>query len=243
MIIEVLFLAALSGLTTFVGVWLATCCRDKKKHAAVGIGFSSGVMIAISFFEIMPLVNAEINELLALAVFAIGFLVVWSFDFLYPHMHFIKETREGDGSLKTSYMVALGLIIHDFPEGFAMATAFMASPLAGIAIAIGIAVHNVPEEFALGMPLVMARKKKELYTLAALSALAEPAGAVLGLALFALAPALNPLMLAFAAGAMVFVSLDELIPLAKKHGGMHLASLGLLFGLIGYSALSILLGA
>ncbi|MFC2174864.1 ZIP family metal transporter [archaeon] len=240
--LEVLIIAFLSGLTTFIGVWLAKVFTNLKRLAAIGIGFSSGVMMAISFFEIMPMVNAQVHELLTLSVFSIGFLIVWSFDFLYPHMHFIKESCKEDECLKTSYMVALGLIIHDFPEGFAMAVAFMVNPAAGIAIAIGIALHNIPEEFALGVPLIIAHKKKELFKLAALSALAEPAGALLGLAFFAAIPGLNPLMLAFAAGAMVFVALDELIPLAKKHGGMQFASLGLLFGIVAYSTLSFLLG-
>ncbi|MBN3037733.1 MAG: ZIP family metal transporter [Candidatus Diapherotrites archaeon] len=236
--LEIVFIALLSGLTTFVGVLLATCCTKTKKLASVGIGFSSGVMISISFFELFPLAISEADELLVLAVFATGFLVVWSFDFLYPHIHFIKESAKKARELKTGHMVALGLIIHDFPEGFAMATAFMVNPLAGTAVAIGIGLHNIPEEFALGIPLVMAKKKKELFWLAFLSALAEPAGALMGLALFAWVPALNPLMLAFAAGAMIFVSLDELLPLAQRYGGMDFASLGLLFGMVSYAALS-----
>ncbi|MCK4327050.1 MAG: ZIP family metal transporter [Candidatus Diapherotrites archaeon] len=240
--LEIITLATLSGLTTFIGVWLATVIKKNKTLISIGIGFSSGVMIAISFLELMPMAMALAPGMLVLAAFSAGFGIVWLFDYFLPHMHFIKEAGKMGAAMKTGYLVTFGIIIHDFPEGFAMATAFVVNPLAGILVAIAIAIHNIPEEFALGVPLVLMGKKKLLYKLALVSALAEPAGAAIGLFLFSAWPALNPLMLAFAAGAMVFVSIDELLPLAQKYGGFSHASLGLLFGIVTYAVLALALG-
>jgi ZIP family zinc transporter len=115
----------------------------------------------------------------------------------------------------------------------------VASPALGVLVALAIALHNVPEEFAMAVPLVMLRSKRALYVAAALSALAEPLGAVIGLAALGVAPSLNGHFLALGAGAMLFVSGHELLPMASRY--RHAVSL--LAGVIASALLYVLLAA
>jgi ZIP family zinc transporter len=134
-------------------------------------------------------------------------------------------------------------VLHDLPEGFAMANAYIAAPALGILTAIAIALHNLPEEFAMAMPAAALKRKRLLYGAALLSALAEPVGAILGLAAVGVAPALNSAFLAFAAGAMLFVSVHELVPMARRyrHGGHFV--LGIASGVLVYVLLERIIAA
>jgi ZIP family zinc transporter len=114
----------------------------------------------------------------------------------------------------------------------------VASPALGVLVALAIALHNLPEEFAMAVPLVMLRNKASLYGGALLSALAEPLGAVIGLAAVGVAPALNACFLAFAAGAMLFVSVHELVPMAKRYRHPVLFMWGMLLSAAIYSLLA-----
>lgn len=236
--LEIILIAFLSGLTTFLGVWLAFKLKERKNLIAVGIGFSAGVMLAVSFLELMPAAFQLMNALWVIAAFALGFALVLLFDSLLPHTHFIPEKGKMGRLVRASYLVAFGILIHDFPEGLAMASAYSWQAWTGILIAIAVAFHNIPEEFALSMPLVLMKKKKTLFKLALASALAEPLGAIFGVALFSAVSAINPWLMAFAAGAMVFVLLDELIPLARTYGRENLCSLGVLLGFLLYAFLT-----
>jgi zinc transporter, ZIP family len=138
-------------------------------------------------------------------------------------------------------LVAFGLILHDIPEGFAMANSYIASPSLGILVALAIAIHNIPEEFAMAVPIVMIKKKRFLYMAAFLSALAEPLGALIGLVAVHFHPMLNPLFMAFAAGAMVFISVHELLPMAKRYHKIHLFILGALISILVYVLLAALI--
>jgi ZIP family zinc transporter len=146
-----------------------------------------------------------------------GAMLVWAAHFVIPHTHLVNEPGVvNKAPVRAAYLVAFGLILHDVPEGFAMANAYVAAPGLGVLTGLAIALHNLPEEFAMAVPLVMLRSRASLYGAAALSALAEPLGAVLGLAAVGIAPALNGYFLAVAAGAMIFVSVHELLPMAQR---------------------------
>jgi ZIP family zinc transporter len=113
----------------------------------------------------------------------------------------------------------------------------LASPSLGLLVAVAIALHNIPEEFAMAVPAVAVKNRALLYKAAYLSGLAEPVGAVLGLVAVHLNPALNPSFMAFAAGAMVMVSIFELVPLARKYGRMGSFALGVAGSVLVYLAL------
>lgn len=234
----VLLLASVSVLTTLVGVALAIYAGGRDRAIALGIGFSAGIMLLVSFLELVPEARSGAGTWATAVAFLLGTGIVASLHWVIPHTHLVKEQGVfRPDLLKTAYMVAFGLILHDVPEGFAMANSYLASPSLGILVAAAIAAHNLPEEFAMAVPIVAARSKRFLFQAAFLSGLAEPLGALLGLVAVHFYPGFNPLFMAFAAGAMVFVSVHELLPMARRYGhgllfAAGMAVSGLVYGLL-----------
>lgn len=240
--IAVLLLSLLSGLTTLIGVALALRFKRNVKGIITGIGFSAGIMLLISFFDLIPESINSTGIVNSSVFFFLGVLLIGGLNFMIPHIHLTREERTiMSQELKTAYLIAFGLILHDFPEGFAMANSYIYSPSLGVLIALAIAVHNIPEEFAMAVPLVSAKKKSFLFGAAFLSGLAEPAGAVIGLFAADLMPTLTPLFMSFAAGAMVFVSIHELLPMAKKYRKTTWFILGMILSILVYLALDLLI--
>ena len=122
-----------------------------------------------------------------------------------------------------------------------MANSFLTSPSLGFFVAVAIALHNIPEEFAIAVPAVTLHNKQFLYKTAFISGLAEPAGAALGLYAAYLSTALVPFFLSFAAGAMIFVSLHELVPMAKRYCHIHIFVLGITVSILVHVMLTLLL--
>ncbi len=214
----VILLSLMSCLTVWLGVAIALRLRENARAIAAGIGFSTGIMILVSAWELIPESIAAMGLGATVGSAGAGAALVWSAHLVIPHVHlFEEEGLENKTLVRTAYLVAFGLILHDVPEGFAMANAYVASPALGVLVSLAIALHNLPEEFAMAVPLVMLRSKASLYGGALLSALAEPLGAVIGLVAVGVAPALNAHFLAFAAGAMLFVSVHELVPMARRY--------------------------
>jgi ZIP family zinc transporter len=240
--LAVLLLAFLSVFTTLLGVALAIYAGKNERAIAIGIGFSAGIMLLISFFELVPEAVSEIGMGTALVAVTLGMLIIAALHWIIPHTHLVEEKGAFSQTLlKTAYLVAFGLILHDVPEGFAMANSYIASPSLGILVALAIAIHNIPEEFAMAVPIVMVKKRRFLYTAAFLSGLAEPLGAVIGLVAVHFHPALNPLFMAFAAGAMIFVSVHELLPMARRYHKTHLFILGAVISMFVYALLAALI--
>lgn len=237
--IAVLLLAFLSVVTTILGVTLAIYIGKSKRAIALGIGFSAGIMLLISFFELVPEAVEEAGIGLATTAFMLGLFIIASLNWLIPHTHLMEERGAfRQTPLRTAYLVAFGLILHDVPEGFAMANSYIASPSLGLLVALAIAIHNVPEEFAMAVPIITVKKKRFLYTAAFLSGLAEPLGAIVGLAATHFYHAFNPLFMAFAAGAMVFISVHELLPMARRYHKIHLFVLGTILSAFVYRLLA-----
>ena len=236
----ILIISFLSGSTTVIGALLAMFLKRKRNYVSIGVGFSSGIMIVISFLELLATALTMMDELFVIFAFALGFMFVFIIDIRLPHMHLIEEKGVSGRLIKISYLVAIGILIHDFPEGFAMASSFWVEVRLGLLVALGIAIHNIPEEFALAVPLVLSNKMKLLMKFLVLSALAEPFGAIFGIAFTSLIPEFSTFFLAFAAGVMVFISIDELVPLAYEHDGMHYFAIGLIAGITSFLVISTL---
>lgn len=236
--LQIIILSFISSSTTLLGILLAMVIKEKTRYVSIGLGFSSGIMIAISFLELLETALNLGNRLIIIFTFTLGFLFILTLDILLPHMHFVKEKGELSHLIKLSYLIALGMMIHDFPEGFALASSFKVEWRKGLLVALGIAAHNIPEEFVLALPLVLTKQKRLLLLLGALSILAEPLGTIFGVVLTSFVPQLNPFFMAFAAGVMVFVSIDELVPLAYENKKMHYFALGLIGGLTTFMLLS-----
>lgn len=239
--IAIILLATLSGLTTLLGVWLAIYIGRSTTWIALGIGFSVGIMLLIASFELIPESLVSAKPLSVAVAVASGALFIGILHYVIPHTHLIKEQGLFGGDiLRAAYLVALGLILHDFPEGFAMANAYITAPSMGMAVAIVIALHNIPEEFAMAVPVVATRSRRFLFRAAIVSACAEPLGAAIGLLAASSNPAMVPLFMAFAAGAMIFVSLHELVPMAKKYGKIVFFGTGMATSIVVYSLMMIL---
>lgn len=241
--LAVLVLATLSGLTTLIGVGLALTLGQSERGAVAGIGFSTGIMLIISFLELIPEATVNAGLWRTLVATALGLLLVALADPLIAHFHIVKEEGVFGEELKSAYLIAFGLILHDVPEGFAMANSYIHSPTLGILIALAIGLHNIPEEFAMCIPIAPLEDRRLLYQLAFLSGLSEPAGALVGLVAVDIVPALNPLFMAFAAGAMIYVSGHELLPMARRYGHLRLFGLGVAVSGVAYTALRLLTGA
>ena len=224
------------------------------------LGFAAGVMIAASFWSLLaPAIEmAEEGPLPAWLPAVIGFLVggafLWGVDRILPHLHIGFPTEQAEG-LKTqwqrSVLLVLAITLHNFPEGLAVGVAFgamaaglPAASLAGaMALAIGIGLQNLPEGMAVSVPLRregMSRFKAFLYGQA--SGMVEPVAGVLGAAAVLLIRPLLPYALAFAAGAMIYVVVEELIPEAQQEEDTHAATIGAMLGFALMMLLDVALG-
>jgi ZIP family zinc transporter len=154
----------------------------------------------------------------------------------------MEDSESGD-LYRMGLFTALAIAIHNFPEGLATFTASLKNPSLGLPIAFAIAIHNIPEGVAVSIPVYFATgDRKKAFILSSLSGLAEPVGALIGFLI--LLPFFNDmifgLIFASIAGIMVYISLDELLPAARKFGEHHLSIYGLIMGMI-IMAVSLLL--
>ncbi|MGI6004444.1 MAG: ZIP family metal transporter [Christensenellales bacterium] len=227
------------------------------------LGFASGVMIAASFWSLLaPAIEmAERSTLPAWAVAAIGFLTGGAFlylaDKLLPHIHFGTPEGQAEGlpsTLRRSILLVFSITLHNIPEGMAVGVAFGAAArvmdvpaiTAAFIVALGIGIQNFPEGAAVSVPLRregLSRIKSFWY--GQLSGLVEPIAGLLGAALVMYVEPILPYALAFAAGAMIYVVVEELIPEAQtggKHENTHLATLGCMIGFAVMMILDVALG-
>jgi ZIP family zinc transporter len=240
--VSIILLASLSFFSTLIGVGLAFYFKKSANGIAFGIGFSAGIMLLVSFFELIPESIYEIGFSNTSLAVGLGIFFIAILNLVIPHSHLLKgENKNNKKMIKAAYLIVFGLILHDFPEGFAMATSYIYDPSLGLFLALAIALHNIPEEFAMAVPLLLANKKRLVIQAAILSALAEPVGAILGLLAVSLFSDLEPFFMAFAAGAMIFISLHELLPMAKKYKRIFLFFLGALLSVIVYIGLGLLI--
>jgi ZIP family zinc transporter len=218
--LAVLLLASLSAATSSIGVMLALRIGSRAGAFAMGTGFSAGMMVLIAAAELIPEAATRGDLASLLAGLAAGAGMLGAVHLVLPHTHLLDETGGEDAvRLSSAHLIVIGLILHDVPEGFALANSYLAAPRLGVLVGVAVALHNIPEEFAMAAPAVGLRRRGFLLRAAVLSALAEPAGAVIGLVGVELNPALHAWFLAFAAGAMLFVAGHELYPMARRIGG------------------------
>jgi ZIP family zinc transporter len=248
------------GLTA-IGAGLVFFFRDvSRKALATALGFTAGVMIAASFWSLLnpAIALAEEMGMVKWVPPLIGFLAgafsMRLIDYVLPHVHLFGKMSEAEGvrtQWRRTTLLVLAITLHNIPEGLAIGVAFgavaagyeSATLSAAIALAIGIGIQNFPEGTAVAVPLRregFTRTKAWWY--GQLSALVEPVAAVAGaLAVTSMRPAL-PYALAFAAGAMIFVSVEEVIPESQSGGHSDLATLGAIVGFAVMMTLDVALG-
>ena len=244
-----LLLTFLAGLATAIGsVFAFVVKKDNLKSLSVGLGFSAGVMIFLSFTDIIP--SAEnmlrINfpnkcNWIVYFGFIIGILIAVLIDYFIPdHIDENKflhpDVISADKRMqRAGLFTAVAICIHNFPEG--MATFLTASHdlTLGISVALAIAIHNIPEGIAVALPIYYSTGKKRYATLyAALSGISEPVGAVIGMVLlhFFVPQIMIGVAMAAVAGIMIYISFDTLLPLAREFGNWHLSLVGIISGMM-----------
>lgn len=261
-LLNILLLSLMASLGTGLGGLIAVIRRPGRRSYGLLMGITAGVMICLSFLE---LVN-QAWELAGWGTATIGFGIGATFMFLLdhfaPHIRFaekeipgskIKESstfpaeinpgrhrfgrfrRQGrilDTKLvNTGMLLAVGITLHNLPEGIAVGAAYLQSPKFGLFIAVAILLHNIPEGIATALPLCKGGVCRwDALKVAFLSGLAEPVGALLSSLFLVSFQKLVPGALAFAGGVMVFITLDELIPTAREFGHEHYTAIGIILG-------------
>lgn len=249
-------LTLFAGLATGVGSLIAFfTSRTNTKFLSLALGFSAGVMIYVSLVEIFVKAKDELTAALGetngywmtLVGFFGGMLLIALIDKFIPknkNPHEVRmvedvdgveaKLKEADHLMRMGTFTALAIAIHNFPEGIATFLAVLDDPNVGFAVAIAVAIHNIPEGIAVAVPIFYATGiRRKAFQLSLFSGLAEPLGAIV--AYLILAPFLTPVMFgiifAGVAGIMVFISLDELLPAAKKYDETHLSIYGVIGGM------------
>lgn len=247
-----------AGLATGIGGLLPFFAGNRSRAVLpFSLGLSAGVMVYISFMELLMKSQLILIELFgdmrgggyaALAFFG-GIAVVGVIDWLVPseenphHLRDVEEITKSKSNTKhvdhkglkrVGMITMLAIGIHNFPEGIATFITSMEEPQLGLAIAIAVAIHNIPEGVAVAIPIYYATRSRGRalwYTL--LSGLAEPAGGLLAMLILTpfITPALMAVVLAAVAGFMVYISIDELLPSARVHGHPHISIIGFVAGM------------
>ena len=243
-IIFAFLLTLLAGLSTGIGSLIAYFIRKPKMiYLSFSLGFSAGVMIYVSFVELLPQAVVQIGRFTGIVVFFLGILLIAFIDMVIPEArnpHHYKEmpdeqTLKVDKALlRTGLFTALAIAIHNFPEGLTTFGTALSDERLGLIIALAIAIHNIPEGISVSVPIFYATgDRKKAFKYSFLAGLAEPIGAVIGFLI--LLPFLSPMLLssllAFVAGIMVYISIDELLPMAHRYGHSHTVILGFILGM------------
>lgn len=233
----------IAGFATTIGGCIVLFLKrtPSPSFMSLTLGFSAGVMIIISFQELLHNAINSLGFVPANFAFLVGFGLMFLIDYLVPH-EFIgqidrKENKAYDPKvLKTGLFVAVGIAIHNFPEGMAVFVGTLKDVKFGLAIAVAIGIHNIAEGIAVSVPVFAATKSfKKAFWWSFLSGIAEPIGAVVaGIILY---PFLTPVVLGWSfaavAGIMIYISFDELMPLSRSCGGTeHVPIVGVLLGMI-----------
>ena len=252
-------LTLFAGLSTGIGAALAFFSRaDNTRFLSIGLGFSAGGMMYVSFVEILAKSKSAFaqsmgdisSEVWMMGTFFGGFALAFLIDRLIPddvnphelrsekELHALKsshgESHHRHLLKRTGVFTAIAIAIHNFPEGFATFVASLEGLSLGIAIALAVAIHNIPEGMAVSLPIYHATgDRKKAFGYAFVSGLAEPVGAVVGF--FVLMPFMGDLTLGITfgmvAGIMIYISLDELLPSARVYGNAHTAIAGVALGM------------
>ena len=237
-------------LGTTLGAAMVFLMKNKinNKVEKLLLGFASGVMIAASIWSlIIPSIDmaqeqGQIAWLPATIGFLLGIVFLLVLDSLIPHLHLNSSKPEGvKAKLKKTTMMVLAVTLHNIPEGMAVGVAF-AGAIAGntgitiagaMALAIGIAIQNFPEGAIISMPLKSEGVSKfKAFWYGTLSGIVEPIGAIITIWLTGLVVPILPYLLSFAAGAMIYVVVEELIPESQSGEHSNIGTIGVAIGFI-----------
>ena len=244
-----LLVTLFAGLATAIGsVFAFVIKKDNLKALSVGLGFSAGVMIFLSFSDILPAAGDMLSSSfpakhswIVYGGFIVGILIAVLIDYFIPDHINEKELMHPDvvssdnRMQRAGLLMAVAICIHNFPEGMATFLTTSHNLTLGISVGLAIAIHNIPEGIAVALPIYHSTGKKRYATLyAALSGISEPIGAVIGMFLlhFFMPQIMIGVAMAAVAGIMIYISFDTLLPLAREFGNWHLSMVGIISGML-----------
>ena len=264
-ILNILLLSLMASMGTGLGGLIAVIRRPGRRSYGLLMGITAGVMITLSFLELVNHAWEMAGPWTATIGFAIGATFMFILDHFAPHIRFGEKEVRGSPTealapcddqpqqsgrhghrwmrsqgqvidhklVNTGLFLAIGITLHNLPEGIAVGAGYLLNPQFGLFIAIAILLHNIPEGLATALPLCKAGVNRwDAFRVAFLSGLAEPVGALLASLFLVSFQNLVPGALAFAGGVMVFITLDELVPTAREHGHEHYTAIGIILGAI-----------
>ena len=261
-LLNILLLSLMASLGTGLGGLIAIIRKPGRRSYGLLMGITAGVMISLSFLELVNKAWEMAGPLTATIGFGVGATFMFLVDYFAPHIRFgEKEVRGRDAQIdhkapfgksqgkhhsgrmrgknqivdrklvNTGLLLAVGITLHNLPEGIAVGAGYLLNPQFGFFIAVAILLHNIPEGIATALPLCKGGVCRwDAFKVAFLSGLAEPVGALLAGLFLVNFQNLVPGALAFAGGVMVFITLDELIPTAREYGHDHFTAIGIILG-------------
>ena len=244
----------IAGLGTGVGALPVLFFKKiDKRIQGIFLGFGAGVMLAATSFSlVIPGIEAATsqtgNQSFAAIIMVFGILLgggfLWFSHQNFPHEHFEKGEKGNIKNIKRVWLFVIAIAIHNFPEGLAVGVGFGGDNIAnGLALTLGIGLQNMPEGFVVAISLVTEKYSKwSAFGIALVTGLVEPIGGLIGAGVVSITQVILPLALAFAAGAMLFVISDEIIPESHSLGRENEATLGVMVGFVVMMFLDVSLG-
>ncbi len=237
-----LLLTTIAGLSTGIGSIIAYFIRKPKTiYLSFFLGFSAGVMIYVSFVELLFGAIESVGQIPGVTAFFGGILLILIIDLIVPeeqnphHCIGVCKGENVDKNLmRTGTLTALAIAIHNFPEGLATFGTALNDLQLGVIIALAIAIHNIPEGMSVSIPIFYAtHNKNKAFKYSFFSGIAEPIGAIIGFLILMpfLSKTVLASLLAFVAGIMVYVSIDKLLPAAHDFGNTRIVAFGLILGM------------
>jgi ZIP family zinc transporter len=227
--------SSIAGLATGAGALPVLFTKNVSDRLLdIMLGFSAGIMLAATFFSlIIPAIDMSSVWIAVLGII-LGAITLHLVDRFIPHFHPMLGAEGPSSRLSKVWLFALAITIHNFPEGLAVGVSFGSGDVAaGLVVAMAIGLQNMPEGLAVALPLLRegySRRRSLWY--GTLTGLVEPVGGLLGVALVSVFHPILPWALAFAAGAMLFVVSDEIIPESHRKGFEREATFGLMAGFV-----------
>ena len=206
--------------------------RPSSRTLGMMLGFAAGIMLVVVFLELLP-EGLETGFFYPALGLVLGILALLLLDERFAHHHFVTTEIHHPTYAKKGVLIATGVALHNFPEGLAIGAGFVASEALGITLALLIALHNMPEGLAAGIPLKSAGSRPRRIVLTTVVAgLPMGVGAMVGALLGTISPFMLGASLGFAAGAMLYIISDELIPDVYRLTNPHVAIGGITAGVI-----------
>lgn len=236
----IVILSFIAGVGTSLGA-LIVCLFGtlQEKALAFFLGLATGIMSAVVILDLIPSSLALGTLPFALTGFLIGVGFMSGINLILSYFSSKKIQTRKSYLLKMGYLIAIGIAMHDLPEGIAIAAGYASADNLGFLLLLAIGLHNIPEGMATATPLRMGGMAVwKVLLISSLVTFFTPLGTVIGFWLVNLSPDSLSLLLASAAGAMTYISVEELYPESKKYHP-NVSRLGILFGLIIISALSL----